>query len=136
MAPRKSTQSAEDSLQGELPAQAEAQSTAAAETGQQFTDRGNPAEARAAVGQDPDAAQAVLASAISAVALAQAQTTPDAKVPVVERRIATAVDVIMHDVQFFRPGDALAVTREEFLALSKAGAVLDDDWDGLDLAED
>ena len=51
----------------------------------------------------------------------------------VERAMANVISPIDHDGQSYKVDDPIALTREEFTALVKAGAVQDEDWDELPL---
>ncbi len=48
-----------------------------------------------------------------------------------EKAQATVISAIEHDGQAYGPGDPIDLTRAEFAALVKAGAVQDEDWDEL-----
>lgn len=135
MAPRKNTQSAEDSLQGGQPEQAEAEQQAAApENGQQQTGSSDEGDTGAAAGPTPDTALAVLMAAVSSIGPDQAQVLPAGMELRIPRRIATAATSVLHDLMLYTSGDSIPVSEADFTALSKAGAVFEDDWDDLALA--
>ena len=137
MAPRKNTQSAEDSLQGGQPEQAEAdQQAAAPENGQQQTGSSDEGDTGAAAGPTPDPAAAVLMAAVSSIGPDHAQVLPPTMEVRIPRRIATAADSILHDLMFYASGEPIPVTKADFTALSKVGAVVEDDWDDLAPEED
>lgn len=106
MAPRKNTQSAEDSLKGAQPEQAEAEQAAAPETGQQQTGGGESEPSETVAG------------------------------PPADRRIATAIDTILLDGAEFGPGEPIPVTATDFAALAKCGVVAEAAWDDLDPVSD
>lgn len=137
MAPRKNTQSAEDSLKGAQPEQAEAEQQAAAtEAGQQQTGGSDEGDTGAAAGPAPDPAQAVLMAAVSSISPDQAQLLPEGMEIRIQRRIATAATTILHDLMFYASGEPISVNKTDFTALSKAGAVVETDWDDLAPEED
>lgn len=137
MAARKNTQSAEDSLKGAQPEQVEADSQAAApETGQQQTGSSDEGNTGAAAGPTPDPAQAVLMAAVSSIGPDQAQVLPAGMEIRIQRRMATAASSVLHDLMLYTSGDPIPVTEVDFTALSKAGAVIEDDWDDLAPEED
>ena len=176
MAPRKNTQSAEDSLKGAQPEQAEAEQQAVApetgqqqtggsdegdtgvaagpaseqapdqtdaerqesapETGQEQTGGSDKGDTGAAAGQEYDAARAVLMRAISSITAEQAQVLPSTVEIRIPRRIATAATIIQHDLMLYASGEPIPVNQTDFTALSKAGAVIEDDWDDLAPEED
>ena len=137
MAPRKNTQSAEDSLKGAQPEQAEAEQQAAApEAGQQQTGGSDEGDTGAAADQEHDAARAVLMAAVSSIGPDQAEVLPstvEIRIPI---RIATAASTVLHDLMLYTSGDPIPVSEADFTALSKAGAVIEDDWDDLAPEED
>ncbi|NTT88499.1 hypothetical protein [Tabrizicola fusiformis] len=49
----------------------------------------------------------------------------------VEKGLATVISPIDHDGQSYQIGEPLPLTRDEFAALVKAGAVQDEDWEEL-----
>ncbi len=135
MAPRKNTQGAEDSLKGAQPEQVEAEQQAAApETGQQQTGSSDEGDTGAAAGPTPDPARDVLMAAVSSIGPDQAQVLPAGMEIRIPRRIATAATTILHDLMLYASGAPIPVNQADFTALSKAGAVIEDDWDDLALS--
>lgn len=135
MAPRKNFQGTEDSLKGAQPEQAEAQ-IAAGEIGQQQTGGSVEGDTGAAAGPTPDAAQAVLMAAVSSIKPDDALVLPEGMEIRLQRRIATAASTVLHDLMLYTSGEPIPVSEADFTALSKAGAVIEDDWDDLAPEED
>ena len=141
MAPRKNTQSAEDSLKGaqpeQAPEQAEAEQQAVApETGQQQPGSRDEGDTGVAAGPSQDPAQAMLMAAISSIGPDQAHLLPSSMEIRLQRRIATAACTVLHDLMLYASGEPIPVSEADFKALSKAGAVIEDDWDDLAPEED
>lgn len=143
MAPRKNTQSSEDSLSGGTPEQAEERSTAAGTTTvQQLTGGGVDGDAGAAAGQDtqgaPMEAASALMQAIASIDTNTAKIMPEGSQVafMAERRVATVASTIEHSGYHFAPDDPIPLTQTEFAGLKETGALVEAAWEDLELLED
>lgn len=96
----------------------------------------NPSSGEEAKLPPPDAAELAATTASHPAGESQAVISAGAAAdggPVqrVEKATAAVISPIEHDGLSYAIGDPIDVTREEFVALVKAGAVQDEDWDEL-----